>query len=176
MYMGFNNFDSINANIDLGQIGFELDAGPLFYNSILNLNCTMGNAFTSGNSACIKSSGFWDHNISNITGEYNNSGAGTGTVSSVWVTSAGTFRNIGGALAINYLTPGSTGALVPMQVDAGGLTVLNKPVSIGMSSQQPTCNAESRNWHYTIQGGTGVADIYQICLKNSSDAYAWITK
>lgn len=41
---------------------------------------------------------------------------------------------------------------------------------------QPTCDATTRGtWYYT-NGGAGVADTSQLCMKNASDAYAWVTK
>lgn len=43
------------------------------------------------------------------------------------------------------------------------------------SANQPACSASTRGLEWLIQGGAGVADIYQICEKNASDAYVWTT-
>jgi len=43
------------------------------------------------------------------------------------------------------------------------------------SISQPTCNSTNRGWVWIVQGGAGVADSYQVCEKNSSNAYVWTT-
>lgn len=40
---------------------------------------------------------------------------------------------------------------------------------------QPACSSANRGLQWLVQGGAGVADIYQVCQKNSSDAYVWTT-
>jgi hypothetical protein len=49
-------------------------------------------------------------------------------------------------------------------------------VVIGTTGAQPTCSATTRGMQWVIHGGTGVADIFQVCLKDSSDVYGWVTK
>lgn len=41
---------------------------------------------------------------------------------------------------------------------------------------QPGCSASTRALDWNVLGATGVADVYQVCQKNSSDVYAWVTK
>lgn len=43
-------------------------------------------------------------------------------------------------------------------------------------ASKPTCDSTIRGQHWTIPGGAGVADIFQVCLKDASDIYAWVTK
>jgi hypothetical protein len=47
---------------------------------------------------------------------------------------------------------------------------------LSTSGSQPTCDAAHRGLLWNIEGGTGVADILQICQKNAADVYVWITK
>lgn len=60
--------------------------------------------------------------------------------------------------------------------------ILDAQVRFGANVQMqpeaaiPTCDATTRGtWYYT-NGGAGVADVAQLCMKNASDAYAWVTK
>jgi hypothetical protein len=41
---------------------------------------------------------------------------------------------------------------------------------------QPTCAVGIRGQIWNVDGGAGVADIFQVCEKDSSDAYVWVTK
>lgn len=43
------------------------------------------------------------------------------------------------------------------------------------SGAQPTCDASTRGLMWNVEGGAGVADIFQICQKDALDAYAWVT-
>ena len=52
---------------------------------------------------------------------------------------------------------------------AGGVQ-LNETTTI------PTCSSTTRGMMWVTQGGSGVADTFSICLKNSSDVYAWVVK
>ena len=47
---------------------------------------------------------------------------------------------------------------------------------LSTSATQPTCNATNRGLQWVIQGTTGVADIYQVCQKNSSNVYQWVSE
>lgn len=55
-----------------------------------------------------------------------------------------------------------------MKADLG--LILNTVVA------QPTCVSGLRGLMWVIQGGGGVADILQVCLKNSGGSYVWVTK
>ena len=42
------------------------------------------------------------------------------------------------------------------------------------NAAKPTCNADNRGRTYYLDGASGVADTYEICAKNTADAYAWV--
>jgi len=48
-------------------------------------------------------------------------------------------------------------------------------LQLSTSATQPTCDASNRGLTWNIEGGTGVADIFQVCQKDSSDIYSWVT-
>lgn len=52
----------------------------------------------------------------------------------------------------------------------------DKGFKLSTSGSQPTCDASNRGLMWNIQGGAGVADIFQVCQKNAADAYVWVTK
>lgn len=43
------------------------------------------------------------------------------------------------------------------------------------NAAKPTCNANNRGRVFYLDGAAGVADTYEICMKNAADAYAWKT-
>lgn len=49
-------------------------------------------------------------------------------------------------------------------------------VQLKTSGSQPTCDLQHRGTFWNIEGGTGVADILQICQKDATDTYVWVTK
>lgn len=46
--------------------------------------------------------------------------------------------------------------------------------TVNTTASQPTCDSSIRGKIWVVQGGAGVADSAQICLKNAADAYAWV--
>lgn len=46
-------------------------------------------------------------------------------------------------------------------------------VQIKTPSTQPTCTSQLRGKVWNVEGGSGVADQPQMCIKNSSDIYVW---
>jgi hypothetical protein len=44
------------------------------------------------------------------------------------------------------------------------------------TSTKPGCSVTTRGMMWNTFGGTGVADTLQICQKNASDSYVWVTK
>lgn len=48
-------------------------------------------------------------------------------------------------------------------------------VALTTSGAQPPCDIDHRGLMWNVQGGAGVADIFQICQKNAADAYVWTT-
>lgn len=49
-------------------------------------------------------------------------------------------------------------------------------VQLTTAGSQPTCDAAHRGTMWVVQGGTGVADDFQVCLKDAADVYAWVSK
>lgn len=47
---------------------------------------------------------------------------------------------------------------------------------LATSGTKPTCGVSIRGMQWITQGGAGVADVYQICMKDAADAYGWVTK
>jgi hypothetical protein len=45
-------------------------------------------------------------------------------------------------------------------------------IATGLS--KPTCNSSNRFKLWPVAGGTGVADTFEVCMKNGSDTYAWV--
>ena len=43
------------------------------------------------------------------------------------------------------------------------------------NAARPTCNSSNRGRVYYSDGAAGVADTYEICMKDASDVYAWET-
>jgi hypothetical protein len=52
---------------------------------------------------------------------------------------------------------------------AGGL-------QLSQTTTRPTCSSATRGMMWVTQGGSGVADLFSVCLKNVLDAYAWVDK
>jgi hypothetical protein len=48
-------------------------------------------------------------------------------------------------------------------------------VQLSTSGAQPTCDSSHRGLMWNIEGGVGVADIFQVCQKNAGDLYVWAT-
>lgn len=48
-------------------------------------------------------------------------------------------------------------------------------VQVSTASAQPAASAALRGLIWVVQGGAGVADVVQICLKGTADTYSWVT-
>jgi hypothetical protein len=55
-------------------------------------------------------------------------------------------------------------------IDKDGLLRVN-----AANAAKPTCNATNRGRVFYLDGAAGVADTYEICMKDASDVYAWET-
>ena len=58
-----------------------------------------------------------------------------------------------------------------------GYTRSNKGYQHGETAAQPTCNSTLRTngiLDWCVQGGTGVADFCQRCMKTAADTYQWV--
>lgn len=82
----------------------------------------------------------------------------------------------GGDLAL-ATTP--NGAILPierMRITNDGLVKSKMGFTNDTSGAQPTCDSSHRGTTWLIQGGAGVADIFQVCMKDAADVYNWVTK
>lgn len=48
--------------------------------------------------------------------------------------------------------------------------------SSGAVASQPVCSAAVRGLIYNVEGASGAADTFQVCVKDASNNYAWATK
>jgi len=46
-------------------------------------------------------------------------------------------------------------------------------IKITTDGSRPTCDANARGYLFRVEGGSSVADTFEVCAKNSSDTYAW---
>lgn len=44
------------------------------------------------------------------------------------------------------------------------------------SGAQPTCAVGIRGLVYNVEGASGVADAFKVCMKDASNNYSWVTK
>jgi hypothetical protein len=51
----------------------------------------------------------------------------------------------------------------------------DKGFRLSTSGSQPTCTSAIRGLMWNVEGGTGVADQLQICQKDASDNYVWVS-
>lgn len=70
-----------------------------------------------------------------------------------------------------YSAAGTTG-LIYGEFGNRVLTV-NGLFRVGVQPAKPTCNAANRKFMYYTAGGAGVADAYEVCMKDAADVYAW---
>lgn len=48
-------------------------------------------------------------------------------------------------------------------------------IKVQTSGSQPAASASNRGQVWVVQGGTGVADVFQICMKGTANTYTWVT-
>lgn len=48
-------------------------------------------------------------------------------------------------------------------------------LTVNTTTTKPTCAANNRGQIWVVQGGTGVADIPELCMKDALEAYSWHT-
>lgn len=82
----------------------------------------------------------------------------------------------GGEISIATTANGSTAFTERIRITNDGYAKFKNGTTIDTSVSQPTCTSARRGTWWVIQGGAGVADILQICLKDNADAYNWVTK
>jgi len=57
-----------------------------------------------------------------------------------------------------------------------GTVESEKGIQLKTSGGQPTCSVSTRGMFWNTEGGSGVADILEICQKNAANNYVWIVK
>jgi len=83
---------------------------------------------------------------------------------------------------VNIFTGSSAGGsqgsvnITANNINVFGKAVFQDGVQVETSGSQPTCDLSNRGLMWNIEGGTGVADIFQVCQKDASDNYVWVTK
>lgn len=81
------------------------------------------------------------------------------------------------AVAINpTFTPGSFTSVskVGLAVTAGTVVASNG-YQIATTVSIPTCAAATRGTLWVVQGGTGVTDTLEVCLKAAANTYSWVS-
>jgi hypothetical protein len=76
---------------------------------------------------------------------------------------------------IIFHTGGTLAANERMRISDSKI-VMASGVVLNTTGTQPTCEVATRGMLWYVQGATGVADTFQVCMKNSSDVYAWAVK
>lgn len=75
-------------------------------------------------------------------------------------------------LEINLnITP--SGALPAINTSGGVLAT--KGLAVTTSAAQPTASVANRGLLWVVQGGTGVGDEVQMCMKGTADTYSWVS-
>lgn len=63
-----------------------------------------------------------------------------------------------------------------VEIDKDGKSLFYKGAQLKTSSTKPSCASSNRGLLWVVQGGVGVADLLQACLKDAAGSYAWVTK
>lgn len=71
--------------------------------------------------------------------------------------------------------PGAGNAVL-MSVSSTGRAVLNNGAQLFTSGTRPACSSATRGLLWVAQGGAGVADVLQACMKDAAGNYAWVNK
>jgi len=71
---------------------------------------------------------------------------------------------------------GGTAPVERLRITQNGLAKFKNGTTIDTSAAQPACSVEYRGTWWVIQGGAGIADVLNICLKDAADVYNWVIK
>lgn len=85
------------------------------------------------------------------------------------------FNNLGNSAGYHFLFDQSADSLIIQdQLEVHHITIPSDGgLKIHDIGAKPTCNAAHRGTTYYDEGASGVADTFEVCLKNTSDAYNW---
>ena len=84
---------------------------------------------------------------------------------------SGFFNYLGGKTRVG----GSSYVEATVAMDVSGAVSASEGVVVATTDTQPAASAAVRGMFWVIQGGAGVADILQVCLKDAADVYNWVT-
>jgi hypothetical protein len=149
-------------------------------------NMKPANALTSGDAILtLQDSAGNNAFVFRTSGTINTSG-NTGNFVGRYLTAISTPVELGTFVATTETKPIRLGTTNTWTADDAQLvTILNGSTEIAHFSKdgllrvnqgnaaKPTCNATNRGRVYYLNGGAGVADVYEICGKNAADVYAW---
>ena len=105
---------------------------------------------------------------------YSGGGPYTPTISA-WKSTASQSLVMGYASGDDFPTV-SDGTIQSKSGTPINLNTTNEGIAMNTTGTKPTCNSTHRNQFFITQGGTGVADVLEVCMKDAADAYAWVTK
>lgn len=124
-----------------------------------------------------------DHINAALAGSGVSAASTGGSLTSADMYAAAGFLNQGGTIDITgemrglHLTSNLcnfvSGECFGIKDDVGARNYFLGGVELATSGAQPACSATIRGTLWVIQGGAGVADIYEICQKDAADVYAW---
>jgi hypothetical protein len=166
--MGFLDASSSTFKMkynETGSWGFYRGSNFVLLNNSSRLSLSDGTG--SGNGYLyLNANGVAVGNSSPLAKLHIKTGGSTAASSAPFKVTSGTIMTTPEAGALEYdgqfyLTPSTTERFKLLQVTG---------------ASQPTCDSTIRGQHWTIQGGAGVADTFQVCLKDAADVYAWVTK
>ena len=148
-----------------GQIAFN---DPTYSSPVLNI----GTAGTGGSVFV---------NTPSLNANFNSGLAIDGTYGSPALTSIVTVKAVGPASAGGYCAQlnlaGTLASLstVGLSVNPDGSASAYNGLNIATTASRPTAAVGVRGMLWVVQGGAGVADTLQVCLKSSGDTYSWKT-
>lgn len=152
-------FSATSATVDANSL-LQFREGTRFGSSgssfTMNGTLTTYNSTIRGNMT-IGATGSWTESATVYQGTLTNSGT---------ITDAGKYPFVPTASS-QWSTPPTT-----FQEALNKIPVLQQSAS----GSQPACSSGNRGLTWLVQGGAGVADTFQVCMKNAADAYAWVTK
>lgn len=147
------------ASADLSDgINIALLGGNNTFTGVTTLGSTILSGIT-GSTQCLHAS---------ITGAVSGSGSDCGAVS---------VNGLGVASPnFNDTTPAAASGNLSVTWQTSGTSVSAQVAAVGaQSGTQPACSLATRSYIWFVQGGPGVADTFQLCMKSATDTYSWIT-
>lgn len=83
----------------------------------------------------------------------------------------GTGNGTPGMIKFHTSEAGSSGTTMQTHTEKMRISDALQLTATGLS--KPTCNSSNRFKMWPVAGGAGVADTFEVCMKDAADAYAW---